>query len=163
MSNDNSKQQKAVIYLRVARTKRESKAAIEVQRHACERRAAQLGLAVVDEYVDHGSAHAFEGRPGLQTMLSDLKAYGDIRYVVAYDHTRIARNTHVYTQVVWAIEEAGARLEMAYQSQAQQNFVELVQASIAEIASRQHDPSDRRKPTTTSNPADDRRCTDGNA
>jgi site-specific DNA recombinase len=142
MTTTNPQPPRAVIYLRAAKARQDTQSAIDAQRQACERRAADLGLTVVDEYIDYGSAHTFEQRPGLQMMLSDLKTRRDVRYVIACDHARIARNTYIYTQIVWAIEEAGARLEVAnLELDVQQS--EPAQTTITDIAARQHRTDDQ--------------------
>jgi DNA invertase Pin-like site-specific DNA recombinase len=138
MKCEDTQLRRAVIYLRVAdRQQRGTGAAVATQRQACLQRAAELGMTWVHEYVDYDSGSLLE-RSGLQAMLGNLKARGDIEYVIAYDHARIARDAHIYIQIVWAIEEAGTRLEIAHTIQPQQEFMERIQQAIADIASRQH-------------------------
>ncbi|MGW3959102.1 recombinase family protein [Amycolatopsis sp. NPDC005003] len=102
---------RAVIYLHTARLNDGSSKAIAAQRHACERRASELGLTVAGEYVDHGSGKAAD-RGGLIMMLGDLNDL-DCGYVIAYGHAQIARDATLYASIVWAIEKSGARLEIA--------------------------------------------------
>lgn len=102
----------AVIYIRIAREAGSAAAAVAAQRHACERRANELGLSVVREYVDYGSGLAIENRPELKALLNDLTRQS-MGYVVAYGHAQIARDMQLYAKVSWAIHQAGARLEIA--------------------------------------------------
>jgi DNA invertase Pin-like site-specific DNA recombinase len=81
-------------------------------RHACGRRANELGAVIVAEYSDVGSALT-DDRQQLAQMLADLTTMVDITYVIAPSHTTIARNMQVYARIVWKIEQAGGRLVVA--------------------------------------------------
>jgi site-specific DNA recombinase len=98
----------AVAYLRSATVDRAGNRTAAA-RHACERRANELGAVIVAEYSDIGSALTDE-RKQLARMLTDLTATPDITYVIAPSHSTIARNMQVYARIVWKIEQAGAHL-----------------------------------------------------
>jgi DNA invertase Pin-like site-specific DNA recombinase len=144
MNNNEAMQHKAVLYMRVAQSRGGDQTAIAMQRHACERRAAELGLAIVAEYIDIGPGHGLEKRPMLRAMLSSLDA-GDIAYVIAYDHARIARTVQDYTDVVWQIDMAGAQLEIASLPHEAQQLPGSMNAYMAEIARRQRQATHQRE------------------
>ena len=104
---------KAVLYLRVARDDHNRFArAIAAQRHACQRRAAELELEITREYVDHGSGLSLQQRPHLTELLDELKELG-AGYVITYGHAQLSRDVKLYASILWAIRKAGARLEIA--------------------------------------------------
>ncbi|HXC76970.1 MAG TPA: recombinase family protein, partial [Candidatus Acidoferrum sp.] len=89
----------AVVYLRVSTTsqvKTDHDAdgiSINAQREACQRKAAQMGVVIVGEYVEPGkSATTMEKRPVFQAMLARLKSERDADYVIVYELSRLNRN-----------------------------------------------------------------------
>ena len=111
-------QPQAVLYLRTASGKQADRdMATVVQQHLCQWRAHELGATVVAEFVDFGSGLGIE-RPGLTDLLAkvtELHAVDSRRqiYVVAADHARIARSIEAYSRVSWALDQAGAVLNIA--------------------------------------------------
>jgi hypothetical protein len=109
---------RAVLYLRAASAKQDDRnQSIVAQQHVCRWRAHELNAEVIDEFVDFGSGMSGE-RPGLDAMLAKLTELqaeaGQLpMYVIARDHARIARDMQVYIRVTWAIERAGATLNIA--------------------------------------------------
>jgi len=90
---------RAVIYLRVSSTRQVNRdrdpegISIPAQREACHRKAEQLGLTVLDEYLEPGrSALEMSKRAGLQRMLARIRHTGDIDHVIVYKLSRMARN-----------------------------------------------------------------------
>jgi site-specific DNA recombinase len=66
---------------------------IPAQRVACERKAQQIGIDVVEEYVEPGkSATNIEKRPIFQQMLARIREQRDIDYVIVYKLSRLNRN-----------------------------------------------------------------------
>jgi site-specific DNA recombinase len=66
---------------------------IPAQRKACERKAEQMGLTMVGEYVEPGrSATTIEKRPVFQEMLARIKTERDVDYVIVYNLSRLNRN-----------------------------------------------------------------------
>ena len=60
---------------------------------ACQRKAEQMGLAVVGEYVEPGrSATTIAKRPVFQEMLARMKRDRDADYVIVYNLSRLNRN-----------------------------------------------------------------------
>ena len=104
---------KAVFYLRVARDDGNQVQALAAQRHACQRRANELNLMVLGEYVDQGSGNIEpEQRPGLSRLLAELQER-PVAYVITFDAARIARKVHHYASVAWRLGKSGTRLEIA--------------------------------------------------
>jgi DNA invertase Pin-like site-specific DNA recombinase len=137
MPEPTTKQPRAVLYLRAARNSKDGGlAAIDAQRHQCEQRANELGFTVVREYIDHGSAYNIDRRPGLREMLGDLKLARDIDFVITYDPARISRDAVMYLYVVWAIQDAGAELEIASTTHA--DVKSAISQHMRDISVRQH-------------------------
>lgn len=66
---------------------------IPAQRESCLRKAAQMGVEVVEEYIEPGkSGTSMEKRPAFQTMLERLRSQRDIDYVIVYKLLRMNRN-----------------------------------------------------------------------
>jgi site-specific DNA recombinase len=66
---------------------------IPAQRLACQRKAEQMGLTVVGEYVEPGrSATTITKRPVFQEMLARIKNDRDVDYVIVYNLSRLNRN-----------------------------------------------------------------------
>ncbi len=89
----------AVLYLRVSTTGQVETdydpegISIPAQRLACERKAQQMGVMVVGEYVEPGrSATTMEKRPVFQQMLERLGTERDADYVIVYNLSRLNRN-----------------------------------------------------------------------
>ena len=90
---------RAVIYLRVS-----SKGQVDTdydpegislpaQRKACHRKAEQLDLVVIDEYVEPGkTATEMSKRVAFQQMLARIRERKDVDYVIVYKLSRMARN-----------------------------------------------------------------------
>lgn len=90
---------RAVLYLRVStvsqvRTDYDPEGiSIPAQREACLRKAAQMGVEVVEEYVEPGkTATSMDKRPAFQAMLQRLRSERDIDYVLVYKLSRMNRN-----------------------------------------------------------------------
>jgi site-specific DNA recombinase len=89
----------AVLYLRVSTTSQVQTdydpegISIPAQRVACQRKAEQMGLTVVGEYVEPGkSATTIVKRPKFQEMLARIKQDRDVDYVIVYNLSRLNRN-----------------------------------------------------------------------
>jgi site-specific DNA recombinase len=89
----------AVLYLRVSTTSQVQTdydpegISIPAQRLACQRKAEQMGLTVVGEYVEPGrSATTIAKRPVFQEMLARIKNDRDVDYVIVYNLSRLNRN-----------------------------------------------------------------------
>ena len=124
---------KAVIYLRGARNEGSPVQALALQRHACQRRANELNLMVLGEYVDQGSGNVEpEQRPGLSKLLAELRER-PVAYVITFDSARIARKVHHYASVAWQLGKSGTRLEIA--SEPHREFDEQARQLISYIGS----------------------------
>nr|WP_169731957.1 recombinase family protein [Glycomyces arizonensis] len=66
---------------------------IPAQRKACTELAGQLGLTVVEEYVEPGrSAKTIDRRPRFNAMMERVRERGDVDAIVIYMRSRIFRN-----------------------------------------------------------------------
>jgi site-specific DNA recombinase len=66
---------------------------IPAQRKACQRKAAELGAEIVDEYVDPGrSALEIKNRPEFQKMMARIRNQKDVDYIIVYARSRMHRN-----------------------------------------------------------------------
>jgi DNA invertase Pin-like site-specific DNA recombinase len=89
----------AVLYLRVS-TPSQVKTdydpegiSIPAQREACLRKASQLGVQVLDEYIEPGrTATSMDKRPAFQAMLERIRTQRDVNYVIVYKLSRMNRN-----------------------------------------------------------------------
>ena len=91
----------AVLYLRVS-TPSQVKTdydpegiSIPAQRESCLRKAAQLGVRVLNdgEYIEPGrSATSMDKRPAFQAMLERIREQRDVNYVIVYKLSRMNRN-----------------------------------------------------------------------
>lgn len=125
----------AVIYLRPVRSDQDSRArSIARQRRGCQRRAAELGLEVVKEFMDEPN----QGRDSLIKLIS-WTIYNPGAYVISERQRIIGGNMYFYTSVIWAIEKSGCRLEIA--SLPHQETETARQSPIGQIAARQLDSS----------------------
>jgi site-specific DNA recombinase len=112
-----STDKQAVIYLRVstaAQAKKDRDAegfSIPAQREACHRKAQDLGVVIVDEYVDAGESAKSADRPKLQAMLDRIKQpdHG-IGYVIVHKVDRLARNRADDVAITIALKAAGIQL-----------------------------------------------------
>ena len=114
---------RAVIYLRVSSTGQVNTDydpegnSIPAQRVACLRKAEQLGLTVVDEYVEPGkSATEMTKRVAFQQMLARVKQARDVDYVIVYKLSRMARNRYDDAIVMADLRKRGVTLVSATES-----------------------------------------------
>jgi site-specific DNA recombinase len=89
----------AVLYLRVSTPSQVNTdydpegISIPAQREACLRKAAQLGVTVVEEYIEPGkTATSMDKRPAFQAMLERIRTQRDVTYVIVYKLSRMNRN-----------------------------------------------------------------------
>jgi site-specific DNA recombinase len=90
---------RAVLYLRVSSTGQVKTdydpegLSIPAQRSSCERKAEQLGLSIVGEYVEPGkSGTEMTKREAFQRMLERVRRDKDVDAVIVYELSRLARN-----------------------------------------------------------------------
>ena len=66
---------------------------IPAQRRACEYKAKQMGVKIVDEYIEPGrTATSMDKRVAFQAMLERVRTKRDIDYVMVYKLSRMNRN-----------------------------------------------------------------------
>ena len=90
---------RAVLYLRVStpgqvKTDYDPEGlSIPAQREACQRKAAQMGVEIADEYIEPGrSGREMDKRPAFQAMLQRIRDERDVQYVIVYKLSRMNRN-----------------------------------------------------------------------
>lgn len=114
---------RALIYLRVSTTGQVNKdfdpegISLPAQRKACLRKAEQLGLNVIDEYVEPGkSATEMAKRVAFQTMLERIRRERDVDYVIVFELSRFARNRLDDAIVMADLKKRGVTLISATES-----------------------------------------------
>ena len=90
---------RAVLYLRVSSSSQVNTdydpegLSIPAQRRSCERKAEQLGIEIVGEFVEPGkSATSMDKRVEFQAMLERIRTERDVDYVLVYKLSRMNRN-----------------------------------------------------------------------
>lgn len=106
----NSREQRAVIYLRVASSRQVDASTVDRQREACQRIAARYGLTVVREYADLGRSARLDQQVELLRLLDDLHQWRDVAYVVVWDYARLARSMEQLNQVTHHVHACGAKV-----------------------------------------------------
>lgn len=114
---------RAVLYLRVS-TQGQVKTdydpegiSIPAQRAACERKAAQLDLQIVDEYVEPGrSGTEMTKRVAFQQLLDRIRRTRDVDHVIVYELSRLARNRIDDAIVMADLRKRGVTLISATES-----------------------------------------------
>jgi site-specific DNA recombinase len=90
---------------------------IPAQRLACQRKAEQMGLTIVGEYVEPGrSATTIEKRPVFQEMLARIKNERDVDYLIIYNLSRLNRNRIDDVKVLMAMRSLKVTLVSAQEN-----------------------------------------------
>ena len=113
----------AVLYLRVS-TPSQVKTdydpegiSIPAQRESCLRKAAQLGVDVIEEYIEPGrTATSMDKRPAFQAMLERIRSERDVNYVIVYKLSRMNRNRLDDAFVVMRLRKFNVTLVSATES-----------------------------------------------
>ena len=128
---------RAASYLRVstaaqARRNREPEGySIPAQREACARKAAELGLQVVEEYVDRGESAKTTDRPALRALLERVKRERDLDYVIVHKVDRLARNRYDDATISYALHRAGVTLASVSENIDETPFGRFMHAIVA--------------------------------
>ncbi len=111
---------RAVVYLRVSSKGQVNTdydpegISIPAQRQSCQRKAEQLGLSIVEEYVEAGqSATEMTKRVAFQQMLERIRRDRDVDYVIVYKLSRFARNRIDDAVVMADLQKRGVTLVSA--------------------------------------------------
>ncbi|MBT9605902.1 recombinase family protein [Microbacterium sp.] len=90
---------RAVVYLRVSTPSQVNTdydpegISLPAQRKSCYRKAEQLGITIIEEYIEPGrSAREMTKRVAFQQMLDRIRTERDVDYVILYKLSRMARN-----------------------------------------------------------------------
>ncbi len=114
---------RAVVYLRVSsvgqirRDYAPEGISIPAQPEACRCKVQQLGMTIVDEYVEPGrSALEMSKRTAFQRMLARIRDTGDVDHVIVYKLSRLARNRVDDALVMADLRQRGVTLIAATES-----------------------------------------------
>jgi len=149
---------RAVIYLRVSDPKQVRKGldpegiSLPTQREACIRKAKELGVLIVDEYVEPGrSATAVAKRPRFREMMQRLRNERDVDHIIAYATSRMYRNWKENGAALLELQELGVTLVSATENidsaTAEGELLEGVYAVLNGFRSRQDGEDVKRKMT----------------
>ena len=108
---------RAVLYLRVSSPKQVATdydpegISLPAQRAACENKARQLGLDIVQEYVEPGvSGREMTRRVAFNEMLARIQSSRDVQYVLVYKLSRLNRNRIDDALVMMELRKCGVGL-----------------------------------------------------
>ena len=111
---------RAVIYLRVSSSGQvktdynDEGISIPAQRESCLRKARELGVTVIDEYVEPGrSGTEMTKREAFQRMLARVRSQGDVDVIIIYQLSRMARNRYDDAVVMADLRKRGVILVSA--------------------------------------------------
>jgi site-specific DNA recombinase len=107
---------------------------IRAQRDYCQRKAADMGVQLIDEYIDRGKSARTAGRPALQAMLARIKEDTDIQYVFVHKLDRLARNREDDVQIGLLLAKNGVRLVSCTENIDNTPSGRLVHGIMADIA-----------------------------
>ncbi|KEP72875.1 hypothetical protein HR12_39460 [Microbacterium sp. SUBG005] len=112
-----------MLYLRVSSKKQVATdydpegISLPAQRQACERKVEQMGLEIVEEYVEPGRVgNERIRRPKFQEMLERIKRQRDIDYVIVYKLSRLHRNRYDEAFTMAELQRRGVTLVSATES-----------------------------------------------
>lgn len=138
---------RALIYLRVSTAQQANKELpLETQKHSCVQFAQAKGYVfdqIADIYSDRVSGRKIEGRASLQLLLERCKKDQDIKAVIIYDISRLARNAIEYYLLKASLNKAGALLLSVNENIGSETetpadwMLEHIMAGFAEFRSRQ--------------------------
>jgi site-specific DNA recombinase len=133
-------QPRAVMYLRVSSISQVNTdydpegLSIPAQREACLRKAAQMGVTVIDEYVEPGrSATSMDKRLAFQAMLQRIRHNRDVEYVIVYKLSRMNRNRVDDAMVLMSLRKYSVSLVSATESIDDTPVGQLVHGILATI------------------------------
>jgi site-specific DNA recombinase len=138
MSDEQTRVQQAVLYLRVASAHPDDRDAIDRQRADCQRIAEKYGLAIVREYVDYGLPAHLGQQHDLRRLLTELDERRDATFVVVWDYARLAHDMTQLEAIIGLIRSAGAEVATITGVEAAARFI-----SAQEIG-RTQSPNERR-------------------
>ena len=129
---------RAVIYIRVSspgqvKTDYDPEGnSLPAQRKACHRKADQMGLTIIDEYVEPGrSATEMSKRIAFRQMLARIRAERDVDYVIVYKLSRLARNRYDEALVGVDLAKLGVTLVSATEAIDETPVGQLMQGMLA--------------------------------
>jgi len=149
---------KAILLLRVS-TPRQMQTdddpegiSLPTQREACQRKAKELGVAIVDEYIEPGNTGtAIAKRPIFRKMMDRIRTERDVDYIITYSTSRMNRNWKENGAVLLELAELGVRMISATENvnsdTAEGELLQGIYAVINGFRSRQDGEDIQRKMT----------------
>lgn len=105
---------------------------LPAQRKACYRKADQLDVTIIDEYIEPGvSAREMTKRLAFQQMLDRIRTHNDVDYVIIYKLSRMARNRFDDAIVGAELKKRGVTLISATESIDETPVGQLVNGILA--------------------------------
>jgi site-specific DNA recombinase len=149
---------KAILLLRVS-TPRQMQTdddpegiSLPTQREACQLKAKELGVTIVDEYIEPGNTGtAIAKRPVFRKMMDRIRTERDVDYVITYSTSRMNRNWKENGAVLLELAELGVRMISATENvnsdTAEGELLQGIYAVINGFRSRQDGEDIQRKMT----------------
>lgn len=129
-----------VLYLRVSdpsqvRTDYDPEGlSIPTQRKICTAKAEQLGIQILDEYVELGrSGTNTAGRPEFRSMLQRIREERDVEYVIVYKLSRLNRNRYDDAMTMMELRTANVTLVSATENIDETPEGQLVHGMLAAV------------------------------
>ncbi len=132
-------EQLAAIYLRSGGGDDEPASIITRQREDCTRIATQHDLTVLREYADIGLPADLNRQAGLQQLLSDLRKYRHVGFVIVWNYSRLARSMDQLDTVIQHVRENEAEVLTISGVEAGNRFV---RNGLSGWISRHEEPND---------------------
>jgi site-specific DNA recombinase len=131
---------RAVIYLRVSTPSQVNTdydpegISIPAQRKSCERKAKEMSLTIVREYMEPGrSGTRMDQRPVFRSMLDEIQRERDVDYVIVYELSRMNRNRVDDAIVLMNLRKYGVTLVSATESIDETPVGQLVHGLLATV------------------------------
>ena len=96
----------------------QNRATVAQQREAAEKYAIEHGMTIIGEYSDVGGAASLDGRPGIQSLLCELK-YKDADCILIWKANRISRDA--FEQMFFQKIAKKAGYEIIYTAESNKN------------------------------------------
>lgn len=107
---------------------------IQAQREYSERKADEINVVIVKEFIDRGKSARTADRPGLQDMLKYIADDPDIQYVIVHKLDRLARNRADDVALNLFFAKHGVRLVSATENIDDSPSGKLVHGIMSDIA-----------------------------
>ena len=101
----------AVIYCRVSTDEQVEKYSLDVQREECKKKAEELGVEVLEEFIEEGVSGAIQERPEMMRMMQFCtEKKGEVQYIIVKAIDRFSRDVTVYWNLKRFFQTLGIKL-----------------------------------------------------